>query len=97
MYGSNDIKLNPTFIWETTAFSSTYRLQLANDSLFTSPIIIDTTLADTSYTTIDSLETNSTYYWHVKAMINDCGSESEWSNIWNFQTITETRKKEIKK
>jgi hypothetical protein len=62
----------------------TNRLQVSTDSTFATGIIVDTTEADTSYTTYGLLN-NKTYYWHVDAT-NSTGTGG-WSNAWSFTTI----------
>ena len=53
------------FVWHITAQPDRYRFQLATDSLFTSPIIDDSTLTDTT-TSVTQLQQNQTYWWKVR-------------------------------
>jgi hypothetical protein len=50
-----------------------YQVQIAQDSSFSTPLVIDTTMADTSlvYT---KLQSGTTYYWRVRAFNMDYSS-----------------------
>lgn len=86
--GALDQSYTPTLVWQSSPSATSYHLQLAKDSLFTTIVIDDSTLTDTVVTT-DSLEYSTYYYWHVKA--KNIGGESEWSETWQFHTIGTTR------
>jgi CSLREA domain-containing protein len=64
-----------------------YELQIATDSAFTSPTSVDVSGAVTNsdYTPGTDLDSNSTYYWRVRAF-NTLGQYSAWSNVRNFRT-----------
>jgi hypothetical protein len=59
-----------------------YRIQIANSTNFVNPI--DTLVSDS---TIMRRLSDTTYYWHVKA-IDRANNESNWSNPRSFSVIT---------
>jgi len=59
-----------------------YQIQIANNSNFVNPI--DTLVSDS---TIMRRLSDTTYYWHVKA-IDRANNESNWSNPRSFNVIT---------
>lgn len=67
--------------WNPRGLVNQYHLQVATDSLFTSPLVKDTTLKSTSFL-LDTLEENQEYFWRVFS-INDAGN-SDWSRIMCF-------------
>ncbi|MBK8663009.1 MAG: fibronectin type III domain-containing protein [Ignavibacteriales bacterium] len=83
----NDSKglLNPiTSKWNKSLRVEKYKLQVSSNNLFTSFILNDSTLTDTSKV-LPNLANYSQYYWRVKAI--NVGGESDWSMIWNFKTL----------
>jgi len=73
----------PTFRWGSVSGVTSYRIQVADNSGFSSPEINRTT-SSTSYTPGSALAGGATYYWRVRAS-NTCGSGS-WSAVWEFAT-----------
>jgi serine protease AprX len=82
--GSSICDAVPAFDWSTVSGATLYRLQVDNNSGFTSPEI-DTTTASSDYTSTSAL-TPGTYYWRVRAS-NSCG-ESSWSATWSFNILS---------
>ncbi len=80
---STGVSIAPALSWTTEGSVSTYRLQAATDSLFSS-IVKDSTFAGSSCT-LNNLSNISLYYWHVLA--TGFGETSPWSSTWNFTTI----------
>jgi flagellar hook assembly protein FlgD len=74
-----------TLNWGTVTGTATYRIQLATDSLFTSPIMNDSTLTSPTRP-INGLLYNTRYYWRVNA--KNAGGTSNWSAVWNFKTLS---------
>ncbi|GAB4251726.1 MAG: hypothetical protein Kow0027_15900 [Saprospiraceae bacterium] len=72
---------NPTFGWETQAFSN-YHFQLASDSNFTNLIQDLDGLTTGTLTLQAGLISQETYFWRVQSS-NACGS-SDWSEIRRF-------------
>jgi len=64
----------PTFIWSDTAEASVFQIQVDDVTSFSSPIINDSTITDTTFTSQDSL-TDRTWYWRARA-----GSGSIWTD-----------------
>ncbi len=84
-----EVTLNPTLVWRTTPGASTYRVQLASNSLFDSAsTVIDVAgIIDTSYAA-SQLETDKFYFWRVRAA-NAIGA-GDWSVTWRFKTTAVT-------
>jgi len=71
--------------WRTTSLATSYHLQLAKDSGFTSNVIVnDSTLTDTSFQ-MTGLSNDTTYYWRTRA--KGGAGYSAWSSPWRFTTI----------
>ena len=80
------------FKWLTSARTSSYRLQVSKDSIFTT-IIADTTgLTDTTYT-LNGLSNLTTYFWRVNA--TNEGGTSDWSSVWKLKTLGNPTQPEI--
>jgi hypothetical protein len=61
-----------------------YDLQVSLKSEFTGPFVVDqSSIPDHRYE-LASVETNKTYYWRVRAVLND--TVSPWTEPWNFST-----------
>lgn len=73
-----------TFRWGRVQEATSYHLQVSSNSLFTSPLVNDSTLTDTTRT-VTGLTNNFQYYWRVKAKNND--DPSGWSRVWTFRTV----------
>jgi hypothetical protein len=81
--GSERSNSTLTFNWGSVSGATSYRIQVDDDSKFSSPEI-DQVSSSTSYTPGTGL-VPGTYYWRVRS-INACGQGS-WSSDWSF-TIT---------
>lgn len=75
----------PIFEWLNSDNAESYRIQISEDSTFSSPIVNKRSLFDTTYCCL--LDTNTTYYWRVISL-NE-GGYSNWSETWEF-TICES-------
>ena len=73
-----------TLSWSKSSGATSCHLQVSTVSGFSSLILDDSTLTDTSRL-VSSLAYNTTYYWHVRAK-NSAGW-SEFSNKFSFTTI----------
>ncbi len=82
--GSNNVSILLSLKWNKSSRTEKYHLTIASDSLFTSNVITDTTLIDTSKI-FSNLINKTKYYWKVRA--KNVGGISDWSDIWNFTTI----------
>ena len=83
--GSSTCDTTPTFDWSTVSGATSYRIQVDNNSDFSSPEI-DTTTTNSDYTPGTALAPN-TYYWRVRAS-NSCGNGT-WSAVWHFDLSSE--------
>jgi len=71
--------------WRTTSLATSYHLQFAKDSGFTSNLIVnDSTLADTSFQ-VAGLSNDTTYFWRIRA--KGVAGNGNWSGAWKFKTI----------
>ncbi|MCU0453925.1 MAG: Ig-like domain-containing protein [Bacteroidetes bacterium] len=76
--------LDQPLSWSTVEFAERYELQIAEDALFTAPVMWDSTL--TSNTVISgALENGKLYFWRVRAR-NSLGI-GLWSDDWSFRTV----------
>jgi hypothetical protein len=82
--GATGIPPSPTFEWSAVAGATSYRLQISNDSSFSSIVIDQWNLTSTSQA-ISGLSISRTYYWRVNA--TDAGPSSAWSSVWRFTTL----------
>ena len=82
---STGISRRPAFAWRPSANATHYRLQIGSDSTF-STVVADTTLPDTSVKIADTLNANTTYFWHVSA--NDTAGASPYTASIRFTTGT---------
>jgi hypothetical protein len=66
-----------------------YCLQISNDTVFTSNLIIDNLKLTQNYLLVnDVFQKNTKYFWRVKGIIDD-NIETGWSDIFNFSTASE--------
>jgi hypothetical protein len=72
------------FIWNKSIGALTYRLQVAQDSLFTNMIVNDSTLTDSTIV-VTNLTVNRYYWWRVNAK-NSYGT-SPFSAVWKTGTF----------
>ncbi|MEM7084458.1 MAG: thrombospondin type 3 repeat-containing protein, partial [Pseudomonadota bacterium] len=81
--GATDQATVPTLTWSDATQAGSYEVQIATDAGFTN--IVESGVSDTtSYTASAALNTNTTYYWRVRA-INVCGSGA-YSAARSFET-----------
>lgn len=84
---STGLPTTDTLVWNASSGATSYRVQLATDSLFTTLIVNDSTVTTTSKI-VSGLSYNTKYYWHVNAK-NVVGTSS-YSPTWNFTTTAPT-------
>ncbi len=75
----------PTFVWSSVNGASRYWLQVDEDSIFSSPLINDSTVIDSLYTPATGLADTS-YYWRVCA--GNRFEWSSWSSTWGLEVDT---------
>jgi len=76
------VATNPTMQWGT-AGATTYRLQIASDTMFASLFLNDSTIT-TTQKAITGLANNTQYFWRVNA--KNIGGTSSFTPFWNFTT-----------
>lgn len=69
--------------WIAVVNATIYQLQVATAPNFKN-LFIEEFLGKTSYD-LTELDSGQTYYWRVLVHIE--GTETEWSDVWNFKTI----------
>jgi fibronectin type 3 domain-containing protein len=83
--GSNNLPKDVTFIWNRIENANSYTLQVSTESDFSTTVVNESGISDTSRVITD-LPLNLSYYWRVKAVTLG-GTESEWSTVWDFETV----------
>ena len=73
-----------TLIWEASTITNTYLIQVSTDPEFQS-LFADASIEGTSYT-LTNLPVSTSFYWRVKAILNQ--GESNWSITSTFMTGT---------
>jgi len=76
------IPLDVTLDWDDVNGATSYTVQVALSDSFSS-YVVNQTIGNSQYEASD-LNTNTQYYWRVKATNDD--TESAWSSVWNFTT-----------
>ncbi len=85
--GATSQPINPTAVsWNAVADAATYRLQIAADSLFTSPVVQDSALTAPSKQ-VSGLLYGARYFWRVSA--KNVAGISPYSPIRSFTTKLE--------
>ncbi|GEM_PF-767655 len=73
--------LPAVFRWSSSLLADTYHLQLSTSSSFTTCLVNDSSLTDTSYS-VSGLTHGTTYYWRLRA--KNSGGASAWSDVATF-------------
>ncbi len=81
---SVDIPVSLSLVWNKAVNAATYRIQLSTDSLFSSLIVNDSTLTD-STRIVSGLSNLTNYWWRVSA--KNAGGISAYSSAFKFTTI----------
>ncbi|MDP1676629.1 MAG: putative collagen-binding domain-containing protein, partial [Bacteroidota bacterium] len=74
-----------TFRWNKSLNASSYRIQVSQDSSFTTIVMEDSILTDTNKVS-SSLLYSANYFWRVRAA--GVGGTSAYSTVWSFTTGT---------
>lgn len=79
-----------SFVWNAAAGATSYRIQVATDSLFVYRVLDDSTVSGSSRS-ISALQDTTRFYWRVRGK-NSSGSGA-YSSTWSFRTgsTVETR------
>jgi surface protein len=88
---STEISVTPLIAWYSDTLSTKYRLQVIEGF---DPVVIDTLVADTSFTPNFVLKGNTQYNWRVRGINENRTFQGgpltgEWSTIWSFTTYGE--------
>lgn len=81
--GASGIPLVLSLEWAPVAGASQYNVQVAEDSLFQTPIVDDTVAA--SAVQIGPLSSGMQHHWRVRGM--NAGGTGNWSEVWSFTTV----------
>ena len=81
--GATGLPVSLTLEWLTSANATVYQIQVARDTGFTNKVVDKNDIPDSSLD-IDTLSTNTRYYWRVRA--GDGNAWSPWSLMRSFTT-----------
>ena len=88
-HATTGVPLTPQFSWSSSDEATQYRIQVSTSVQFhDGTFVIDTTLADTVYSSIITLTPNKIYYWRANAQ-NQYGT-SYWTSGFGFKTTPTT-------
>lgn len=73
--------------WDTTAGATNYRIQVSKDSTFTTSVF--DSLLTTPTASVGPFNSDSTYYWHVKAYVPAVWGA--YGKLWSFKAATPRR------
>ncbi|MCX6271196.1 MAG: T9SS type A sorting domain-containing protein, partial [Bacteroidetes bacterium] len=73
------------FHWNGSLCAPRYRLQYSTDSLFLTDTITINNIFGTSLP-VSGLTHDTTYYWHIMALLQDTIFYTDWSSIMQFTT-----------
>ncbi len=82
---ARDMQLDPTVVWNAVEGAAHYRIQVSADPYFTSVVVDETGIVDTTYV-LTSLAPATTYSWRVRAE-NEAGT-SLFSPTRTFHTAS---------
>jgi hypothetical protein len=75
----------PTVSWNTVQGATTYDLQVSNSSAFTTTVIDQKSIAQTSFNISSVLAGRTLYFWRVRSVSN--GIAGPWSTALRFTTV----------
>ena len=81
--GAANISGSTTLTWNTCMCATTYRVQVAMDTTFSS-CMTDSSTSTGDSLAISNLKAGTTYYWHVNASTST--TTGLWSPTWKFTT-----------
>ena len=82
---TTEVPIKPTFKWHTVTRATSYTIQVSLLSDFSTTVISQNIIGDTTYTPTSSLTDCSQYYWRVNA--KNPTQTSQWSIVWDFRTL----------
>lgn len=77
--------LTPTLQWSSSFANAKFHYQLADDLLFTSILLDDSTMNHETQISTGLLADGISYYWRVRTTLN--GETGPWSDVWMFSTL----------
>jgi hypothetical protein len=81
--GATGISTKPTFSWNASDGAASYHLHVSAGD-FSSVVVNDSGITETSHISLSSLLNNTSYNWRVRA--KNAAGTSSWSNVWSFTT-----------
>jgi len=93
--GASDVPLSPTFEWSGIEWADVYEYELALDptttagGYFGTPLVAlvgNDSLVSTAWKCNTTLDYETRYYWHVKAIGVD--TDTPWSDVGTFTTMS---------
>lgn len=81
---STIMQLNPTLAWSAVTNATQYTLQVSTDSLFSSFVLVDSSLTNPTKL-LSGLTNATTYYWRTRAKVS--GVNTGFSETWQFKTL----------
>ncbi|GEM_PF-908793 len=81
--GDTNISTSPALSWNPASTATSYRIQVATDSLFGNIVAEDSTVTDTVFS-VGPLSIVSDYFWRVQA--KNTGGTGAFSNVSSFRT-----------
>ncbi|MFC2131090.1 T9SS type A sorting domain-containing protein [Bacteroidota bacterium] len=78
-----DLPIPLTFTWENYDDAEEYYLEISTDENFSDIVYFDSNIDETEWI-VDEIEYNTTYYWRLKALVEDI--YSFWSETRSFTT-----------
>jgi hypothetical protein len=84
--GTQGVPLQTALAWSLVPGANLYTVQLAANSDFNTLLIDQQTLTNSYTVPPGILNTNTTYYWRVKAL-NTTTTNFSWSPVWNYTTL----------
>lgn len=86
---AQSVTITPTLVWSTTAYTSSYEVEISTTSDF-SEMVVKQTVNDPfrtrlSLTAAQALVNLTTYFWRVRAVSE--GLQGAWSDVGRFTTI----------
>lgn len=81
--GATGVSTSPSLCWSASSGATSYQVQVSLLSNFSTTVISQTGITDTSYSA-SNLDVDTTYYWRVNA--TNSGGTSSWSTVRNFKT-----------
>ena len=79
---ATNVPFAPTLTWEPASNSTRYRIQVATNYDFITPII--DTIATSNSKSLNELASSTQFYWRVQTLYGN--QASEWSEVWSFTT-----------